>query len=263
MKRTFLFLLIVLPMVLFSQNQRVKVLRAIVFSDSIHVERASVNNVTAGTYTMTDDLGQFSIFALEDDVIMISGVAFETKQIIVKASDFKEMIFKIHIDIKINQLDEVKIAPYKLSGDLVYDAKRIKVKPTFKVDLPKIDIKNMEITGVKTRVENAFTPNEMKPLGGVDFIKLGGILVDLLKGSSKNTIKIEKKEITSADFETEISKRFSDDFFLKTFKINKDEKTLFIKYCYSKEVNEKALLEFKNSLLLIEYMVAKSEDFRK
>ena len=121
----------------------------------------------------------------------------------------------------------------------------------------------MEITGVKDRVENAFTPNSMKSLGGVDFIKLGGILVDLLKGNPKSNFKIEKKEITSTYFESEITRRFSDDFFLKTFKISKEEKVLFINYCYSNEVKEKALLEFQNSLILIDYLVAKSEDFRK
>jgi hypothetical protein len=263
MKRILLLLFSIFPLIIFSQNQRVKVLRAVVFSDSIQVERVSVNNVTAGTFTMTDDLGQFSIFALEDDVLMISGVAFETKQIILKASDFEEMIFKIHINVQVNQLDEVKIAAYKLSGDLVYDAKRIKVKPAFKVELPKIEWKNIEITGVKSRVENTFTPNEMKSLGGVDFIKVGGMFVDLLKGNSKNTIKTEKKLITAIDFETEISNRFSDDFFLKNFKVSKEQKVLFINYCYSDEVNKKELLEFQNSLLLIEYMVAKSEDFRK
>ena len=77
MKRILLLLFSIFPLIIFSQNQRVKVLRAVVFSDSIQVERVSVNNVTAGTFTMTDDLGQFSIFALEDDVLMISGVAFE------------------------------------------------------------------------------------------------------------------------------------------------------------------------------------------
>lgn len=263
MRNNLLIVFFLFSLVSFSQKERVKILRALVVSDSIPVERVTVTNVTAETVVITDDLGQFTIFAKEDDVIMITGVAFETKQIVVKSSDFEEMIMKIHITEKVNQLDEVNIGPYKLSGDLVYDAKRIKVKPAFKVELEPIDWSNIEITGVKPRVDNMFMPNHMKPLGGVDFIKVGGMFVDLLKGNSKNTIKIDKRVITATDFETEIKNRFSDDFFLTNFKVSKEQKILFINYCYSDEVNNKKLLEFQNSLLLIEYMIAKSETFRK
>ena len=139
MRNKLLIVFFLFSLVSFSQKERVKIFRALVVSDSIPVERVTVTNITAETVVITDDLGHFTIFAKEDDVIMITGVAFETKQIIVKSSDFEEMILKIHISEKMNQLDEVKIGPYKLSGDLVYDAKRIKVKPAFKVELPPID----------------------------------------------------------------------------------------------------------------------------
>ena len=260
MKNKLLIVFFLFSLVSFSQKERVKILRALVVSDSIPVERVTVTNITAETVVITDDLGQFTIFAKEDDVIMITGVAFETKQIIVKSSDFEEMILKIHITEKVNQLDEVKIGPYKLSGDLVYDAKRIKVKPAFKVELEPIDWSNVEITGVKPRAENMFMPPTSN-VASVDLIKVGKLIADLF-GSSSKKIYVENK-VDLEEFQTEIKKRFSDDFFEKTLKIAKTDKLLFIDFCFSEEINEKQLFEISNSLSLMEFMIAKSEAFRK
>jgi hypothetical protein len=260
MRKGLLSFFIVLPMLIFSQNDRLKVLRAIVFSDSIQVERLSIMNVTTGTYTITDDLGQFSIFAKKDDVLFISGVAFESIEIILKDIDFNDMIFKIHIKEKINQLDEVKIAPFKLSGDLVYDAKRIQLKPAFKQELPKLDMSNLEIKGVKTRVDNMFNT---KPMNGVDLIKVGGMITGLFKGSSKSFKPIPIKEITFEEFSNEIKVRFSIPFFEETLKIKKEEINLFIIYSFTNEVQTKKLLEASNGLALVDFLIFKSELFHK
>jgi hypothetical protein len=260
MRNKLLIVFFLFSVVSFSQKERVKILRALVVSDSIPVERVTVTNITAETVVITDDLGQFTIFAKEDDVIMITGVAFETKQIVVKSSDFEEMILKIYITEKMNQLDEVKIGPYKLSGDLVYDAKRIKVKPAFKVELEPIDWSSVEITGVKPRAENMFMPPTSN-VASVDLIKVGKLITNLF-GSSSKKIYVENK-VDLEEFQTEIKKRFSDDFFEKTLKIAKTDKLLFIDFCFSEEINEKQLFEISNSLSLMEFMIAKSEAFRK
>jgi len=260
MRNNLLFVLLLFSFFSFSQKERIKILRAVVVSDSIPVERVTVTNITAETVVITDDLGQFTIFAKEEDVIMITGVAFETKQIVLKSSDFNEMIFIIPISEKMNQLDEVKIGPYKLSGDLVYDAKRIKVKPAFKVELAPIDWSNIEITGVKPRAENMFMPTSSNA-ASVDLIKVGKLIADLF-GSSSKKIYVEHK-VDLEEFQTEIMKRFSDDFFEKTLKISQIDRQLFINFSFSNEINEKQLFEISNSLALMEFMISKSEAFRK
>ena len=260
MRNKLLIVFFLFSLVSFSQKERVKILRALVVSDSIPVERVTVTNITAETVVITDDLGHFTIFAKEDDVIMITGVAFETKQIVLKSSDFNEMIFIIPISEKMNQLDEVKIGPYKLSGDLVYDAKRIKVKPAFKVELEPIDWSNVEITGVKPRAENMFMPPTSN-LASVDLIKVGKLITNLFGSSSKKIYAEHKVDLE--EFQIEIKKRFSDDFFEKTLKIAKTDKPLFIDFCFSEEINEKQLFEISNSLSLMEFMIVKSETFRK
>lgn len=256
------FLLSLIPVVAFSQSNTLKILRGIVVSDSLQVERITVTNVTAGTYSITNDLGQFSIFAKEGDVVVFSGVAFETKEITLKALDFQEMIFKVKLNIQINELDEVKIGPFKLTGDLVYDSQRIKVKPSFKVDIPKIDLSNIEITGVKARVENSAMPNINKPLNGIDFVKVGGMIAGLFK--SENSDKNQfKKSVSSEEFIVVLKRKFSDKFFIETLKIDEDKIGLFFKYCETSERQQNWLLEPQNGLALVDYLFEKSEEFNK
>lgn len=211
-----LLLFLLVPMLVVAQNKHLKVLRGIIFSDTLKVERITITNVSRETFSVSDDLGQFSIFASEDDEIVFSSVTFETKKIVLKNSNFSDMIFRVQLDVKMNQLEEVKIGPFKLTGDLTYDAKRIIVKPSLKVDFPKLDLSNLEITGVKT-VDNAAMPNVNRSLGGIDFVKLGKGLVSLIKGSS------DFKLIKKPDFETfksVLRNDFGENYFIE--KLNVD-----------------------------------------
>jgi hypothetical protein len=252
-----LLFFILFPLLLVAQSKPLKVLRGIVFSDTLKVERVTIINITRETFSVTDDIGQFSIFASENDEIIFSSVAFETKKIILKNSNFDEMIFRVELDVKMNQLEEIKIGPYKLTGDLTYDAKRIIVKPSLKVDFPKLDLSNLEITGVKT-VENSAMPNVNKSLGGVDFVRLTKGLVSLIKkpSSSKVTDRVSFEE-----FKSTLKKEFGNEYFKEKLKIENDALELFFNYCYTDEVASKKLLELANRFALIEYLEKKSITF--
>ena len=84
MKKVLLFILFVFPLLIFSQNERVKILRAEVVADSIQVERVTVTNVSAGTFTITNDLGQFSIFAMQS----IIGIFLPPYELKITANQF-------------------------------------------------------------------------------------------------------------------------------------------------------------------------------
>lgn len=264
MKNYVLLMLFCFSLAGFSQNSNLRVLQGVLVCDSLKVERATITNATSNTYSISDDLGFFSIFAKEGDTLVISSVTFDTERVVLKASDFNQLIYTIHLSLNVNQLDEVKVGPYKLSGDLVYDAKRIKVKPSFQVDLPDLDIKNMEITGVKARVENLAMSNVDRPLNGVDFVKLGGKLIGLLSGSSSTTTPIKTvKQYSATEFSTEMKKRFLPEFYEKKLNVQEDEIGLFLEYCFSEEINQKLLLEKENGLALIDFLVEKSIAFHK
>lgn len=264
MKQLLLLFFIGFSTTLYSQKTTLKILKGALVCDSLKVERATITNVSSDTFSVSDDLGFFSIFAKEGDTLIISSVAFDTERLVLRSSDFNQLVRVIPLSLKINQLNEVKVGAYRLSGDLVYDAKRIKVKPSFQVDLPKLDIKNLEITGVKPRAENLAMGNTEKQLNGVNFIALGKTFIDLF-GGSPDSFKPPKpvKEYTATEFSAEMKKRFTPDFYRKTLAIEEDKISLFLEYCFSEEINQKQLLEKVNGLALIDFLLEKSIAFNK
>lgn len=262
MKQFLLLFLIGFSTTVFSQNRKIEVFKGVLVCDSLKVERATITNTTLETNTISDDLGFFSIYAKEGDTIVVSSVTFDTERFVLKASDFKKLISVIHLTMKINQLDEVKVGAFKLSGDLVYDAKRIKVKPPIKADLSSIDFKNLEITGVKT-TPNLAMPQEAHINLGVNFVKLGKSIFQLFNSDDEFSKPKPVKKYNSHEFVAEMKARFTSDFYQKTLNIEEDKIGLFLEYCFSEEINQKQLLERINSLELIDFLVEKSIAFHK
>jgi hypothetical protein len=258
MKNILLFFFI--PIAVFSQSAQLKTFKGILVCDSLKVERATITNLTSSEVSISDDLGFFTILAKEGDTIVITSVNFETAQLELNANHFNQLIFEIQLTLKINELDEVKIGPYKLTGDLVYDAKRIKVKPAMKLDLSQLDLKNIEITGVKT-TQNLAMPDAIKPMTGVDFIKLGKKFINLVNHSDSPKPKPEKP-LTFSEFTVAIRKRFSDDFFETKFLVQSDEIGLFLDFCFSDEIQKRKLLEKEKGMELIDFLMEKSIAFQ-
>jgi hypothetical protein len=246
----------------FAQGGKLKVLKGIIVSDSVRVERVTVTNLTQGTFSVSDDLGQFSIFAIEGDNLVFSSVVFESVSVILKAADFQRLLFKVELNVNVNQLDEVKIGAFKLSGDLTYDAKRIKVKPVYKIDLPKIDFSQLEITGVKDRVLSPIPGFNQQPLGGINFVSIAKAVFNT--GSSKKERFTVKTQISSSEaFVNTIKKSFSDSFFTNTLKVKEEEVGRFLNFCTTDERKEKWLLKPENQLALVDYLTKKGEEFNK
>jgi hypothetical protein len=256
LKNKLLFCFVIIPGFVFSQDFSRVILKGVLISDFLDVESIPIFNKTANNNVLTDKFGVFKLYAKENDTLIISSLAFETKKIILKKADFENSLLEIHLDAQINEIDEVKIGAFKLTGDLFYDSKRIKIKPKLKSDLPKIDLSNIDITGVKT-TENKAIPNTSKSLGGIDFIKIGGSLIGLLTNPKPKTVTVEK------DFIPTIREKYSETFFLETLQLKKEEIFLFLNYCDSNLPKDRDLLEKEKQLELMEFLIKMSKQFRE
>ena len=200
MKKLFLLFLIFLPFLIFSQIKNIKILHAKVIANSIPVERATITNITDGTSLITDDLGQFSIYAKEGDLIKISGVAFQTNLVVLKAEDFGENIFIISIKVKLNQLEEVKVT--KLSG----------------VSLGIVSPFTKHYTPAERKLRTAEELHWYSPL----LIPLGGMSVDGMINSVSGRTAMLKKEVEVEKKETLMDKIdgwYETKYFTQTLKI--------------------------------------------
>lgn len=247
----------------FAQKAPLKVFKGMLVCDSLQVERATITNITEGIKSISDDLGFFTIQAKVGDTLVVSSVNFDTEKIILQAADFKEIMAVIHLTLNVNTLDEVKVGAFKLTGDLVYDAQRIKVKPAPRVDLSSIDFKNIEITGVKSTPNLAMTdPIQPIPVS-INFVKLGKKLFRLLEKNREFEGPKPIKIYDSQEFVVELRKRFDTDFFLHKLGVEEDKINLFLVYCFSDQINQKRLLEKSNALNLIDFLTEKSVAFHK
>lgn len=259
MKHVVFYIVVFFSISALAQTEQRTLLKGIVTSDSLKVERATITNTTAERFAVSDDLGFFTIYARENDTLVITSVAFETTQLVVRKKDIGPIALNIRLIPVTTELDEVKIGPYKLTGDLVYDAKRIKVKPSVKADIPPLDVSTLEITGVKARVDNLAMPNNYNPETQIDFIRIAKML--FRKKQSEWQEQPITPKYTEEFFKTEITKRFDESFFTETLAIEKSKIDLFLQFSYTEEVQREELLKKEKALQLIDFLSVKSVAF--
>ena len=97
---------------LFSQSNGEKLLRFKVISDSSSVEGINVINLVTEKTTVTASDGTFSIYAKQDDLLVLTAVNFEYKRKIIEEEDLKSDLIMIRMVSKVTQLDEVIVNQY-------------------------------------------------------------------------------------------------------------------------------------------------------
>ncbi len=115
-----------------------------VVSTSKELGAISVQNLSRGYATITDDEGFFDIRAQAQDSLFLSGVAFKETFFVVTSGHLEQQLVYVPIEEKIVALDEVVLMPYNLSGDLAKDAANmgdIQVVTASTLGLPNANVK--------------------------------------------------------------------------------------------------------------------------
>ncbi len=84
-------------------------------------------NKTAGKFTITNDFGEFEIPAKLNDTILVSGVEYVPKEIIVDDISMQAKQLVINLEVNLNVLDEVVVGKI-LTGDLMTDIENSEAK---------------------------------------------------------------------------------------------------------------------------------------
>ena len=105
-KLLFLFLLFQ-----FGYSQDAELIQGKVIYRNINVVAANVINNTSQSSTITDDLGEFQIYAKEGDEIIFSSVQYVIRTVKITNEIIKSKRLTIQINERIRELDEVVITP--------------------------------------------------------------------------------------------------------------------------------------------------------
>lgn len=255
MKNKLLYVILLLvPLLSFSQKELRKVLNGQVISDSLLVENITVLNKSSNIRAVTDEIGNFTIYAKPRDTLFFSGIAFRDAQLVLNKEHFEEAKLVVRLDVDVNVLDEVIVTP--LTGNLAADAKKIKIKDYSGYDssglLDPNDIRNYQF-----KDPNNALPQTESNLTGIDFKRLYRLLV---KKKQKKTT--EEPGTPSIPFSAAAKERFTHYFYTETLKIPHNEIGLFLAFC-EKDPQSALLLHPDKEFELIDFLVLKSKEYRE
>ena len=233
-------IILLLTLVQFSFSQERELIQGKVIYRNINVPAANVINNTSQTSTITNDQGEFEIFAKEGDEIIFSSVQYIIRTVRVNDEILKNKRLIVQINQRVRELDEVVITPDDTDKFL---------------DLKEEQFKGFDyIADKSTKIENILTDNR-QVVNGLNFVNIFKLLSSLVDSKSEEEkLSILPSEalplILEENFFTDILKLefFEVNDFLSQLDLDPEIKQLIIK---------------KNQFLLIDYLLNKSDTYKE
>ncbi len=232
-----IFIFFLCPLSVLSQQLKGKI-----YDQETTVKGATIFNTSRSIITHTDDDGYFNIEASVNDTIIFYSLFHKQQTLELKKAHFTDVLV-IELKKTVNDLEEVVITN----------------NPKEKEFVAELHNKNF-----KTQIQNDRKTNphlyEPAPSGGIDFIKIAGLIGKLFKSK-----KVKSTPIITAKY-NELDSLFSNDSFFthklltNELKIPEVYKPLFFDYCDAQNINRNLLLK-ENRFLLLDQLNTCSKGF--
>ena len=253
-------MLLLLPVLAVAQKPGRKILHGKVIADSLKVENLTVLNMTSNISAVTDNQGEFTIYARPADTLLFSGISVVDARLVLRMEHFMDTKLVIQLNVDVRTLDEVVISANALTGQLDSDSKKTKTKNiTGGMDSGSLIATDPEIrTNINpnTALPSAVTGSQ---LTGVNFTEVYKLIFKKRKRKDAGEIYGSPSGKT---FSEDVKERFTYHFFTQMLKIPKDEIGLFIAYC-DKGKETAWMLDPKKEFELTDYLVSQSTQYLK
>ena len=233
-------IILLLTLAQFSFSQERELIQGKVIYRNINVPAANVINNTSQTSTITNDQGEFEIFAKEGDEIIFSSVQYIIRTVRVNDEILKNKRLIVQINQRVRELDEVVITPDDTDKFL---------------DLKEEQFKGFDyIADKSTKIENILTDNR-QVVNGLNFVNIFKLLSSLVDSKSEE----EKLSILPSEALPLILEEnfFTDILKLEFFEVN----DFLLQLDLDPEI--KQLIIKKNQFLLIDYLLNKSDTYKE
>lgn len=221
-------------------------------ADSLEESTVHIINISRGTGTLNSASGSFSIEVEENDTLWFSSVQYEKLEIVVTADILQKKFLEVNLSEVINELEEVKINNYGLSGNLERDVADIKTFDKYKLGIP------LSKEPLPTKAERELHSENVKFEHRTLKIPLD-MAINALSGRLKRLKLIKANEDLSRLVEGAIA-AFSEDFFTSFLNIPKEEIVSFMYYC-AENSDLRSRFAKDNELQLIEYLQEMQKQF--
>ncbi|GFZ80385.1 hypothetical protein GCM10011531_08040 [Aquaticitalea lipolytica] len=249
-----LFFVIIFLCFSISNAQNIDVEGKVIAPDDL--EGIHIINKTASRFTITNSNGEFIIPAKLNDTIIISGIQYQPKEIIINASIVKSKSVTVFLQELVNQLDEVVVGKI-LTGDLLSDIENSEAERDINFyDLGIPGYTGKPLTQNERRLKEAsdLNPTVGGSLGG------GGVglslnpIINAISGRTKmlkNQVKLERQD----ECMSKIISNFSELLFNDS-DLDEELRSEFFYFC-SEDENFSNLCKINNHIAILEFLQEK------
>ncbi|MER3373498.1 MAG: carboxypeptidase-like regulatory domain-containing protein [Allomuricauda sp.] len=264
MKKLFSPLLCLCALWTSAQDGNRKILRGTVTSTTEDVVGVVVQNISSEDAVITDIDGNFTIRVQVNDTLVFSAVHFQRKLLPVTDALYNSNFVTVPMEEFVNQLREVVVSPYNLSGILDKDLEK----------LPEQRIVDAEALGLPNANAKDFTQSErlLKEASSMSIMGGGGLggeggavslnpIINAITGRTKmlkNRLKVDNTYARTQ----RVQDFYVDSLFVTTLKIPMEKIEDFMYFC---EVDEtfQATVDSQDKLKIWDFMVEKSRVYRE
>lgn len=223
------------------------------YSKDGDVAATHVLNTTLNKATITGVDGNFLINARVNDTIVFSAVQFKKKQLVVTPEILSQKIIYVLLEDVVNELDEVVVKPFYLSGDIGNDLNTLKIEPV--------------VTASTLGLPNAYVIPPTKAERELFEAQSGKGLVPLnpiLNGISGRTKMLKKRVARNSKYARtkRVQAFYADSVYVKELKIPLDKIDDFMYFC---EVDTafSGVVDTHDTFKILEFLKKKSTVYRK
>jgi len=226
-----------------------KELRGKVSSADGDVAATHVLNISTHKAAITDIDGYFTLAASLHDTLVFSAIQYQRKEVIVTTQLLASISITVHLEPAVNELNEVVVMPYNLTGDLSRDMKSEPVVVAATLGLPNAYAKKK--TQSERKLNEATTGAGLVPLNPI---------INAITGRTKMLKERVARETTYARTER-VRDFYSDSLFVKDLKIPLLKIDDFMYFC---EVDPlfSAVVDTHDQIKIWEFMRKKSKVYK-
>lgn len=220
-----------------------------------------IQNKTTEKATITDEAGNFSIRVSLNDTLVFSAVQFKRKIIPITKAFYQASFLRIPLEEFVNELKEVVVQPFNLSGDLGTDVSGLKLAKD--VSAEALGLPNAGVM-VVSQSENKLYDADHGKFAYYYVIALVINLNKVMNRVSGRTKMLKERVALDKRYETtqKIEAKFIDSLLINHLKIPKENFYEFISFA---EADKEffTLAEGNDELKLWEFLILKSKAYRE
>jgi CarboxypepD_reg-like domain len=226
-------------------------------------EREGINiyNVSSQKGTVTDAEGKFSLEVAANDRVLITAIQFQSFTVIVDEGVVGKKMMRVFMNPAINQLDEVVVSPYDLSGNINVDVKRMKVynSPNYDLSYETLNYDYEFTQDRQSSIEGNAAEDALNSEGmqnGLNFISIFGVLAKAIFPAKERKNSTQSLNNGQVIF-TALQQRYSQQYYAETFGIPIEKVDDYI-YFASENAITPHLLKSKNEIELLQVLFEQS-----